>query len=235
MYCPHCGAWNPEESKFCGKCGQSLHTTPASWQGRRIGLGLVVAIISLFLLATIVVIAALLSRDRLARAWQSFFAQPTPVAVIPTTTPTQVPVQATATLTPLPSPSPTATGLQPATPSLTPTEKPTPRQRTFKLLYKDCIPHGLALGSVKGQVFDKTGKIIPGAKVRITINGYEWQSDANPATTNAEGWYEWILEVGQKVQFVELIVAGRSVPFSPRGFEVEATGGCFQRVDFVEQ
>ena len=102
-------------------------------------------------------------------------------------------------------------------------------------MYKQCIPHGFGLGSVKGQVFDKGGKIIPGAKVRITINGYEWRSEANPATTNQDGWYEWTLEVGQKVQFVELFVGGKSVPFSPKGFEVEARGGCFQRVDFVEE
>ncbi len=70
--------------------------------------------------------------------------------------------------------------------------------------------------------------------MRITINGYEWNSDANPARTNQDGWYEWILEPGQKVQFVELLIGDQSVAFSPVGFEVEARGGCFQRVDFVE-
>jgi hypothetical protein len=91
------------------------------------------------------------------------------------------------------------------------------------------------LGSVKGQVFDKKGNVIQGAQVRITIDGYDWKSDANPATTNPDGWYEWILAVGQKIKFVELTVDGKPVPFSPQELEVTTTGGCFQRVDFVEQ
>jgi len=91
------------------------------------------------------------------------------------------------------------------------------------------------LGSVKGQVFDKAGKVIAGAKVRITIDDYEWQSDANPATTNSEGWYEWVLEPRQRVKFVELIIDGRSVPFLPKDFEVMANSGCFQRVEFIEE
>jgi hypothetical protein len=138
-------------------------------------------------------------------------------------------------MTVTPIPSPTASEVPVPTLSATPTEKPTPRARTFKLVYGECVPHGFSLGSVKGQVFDKSGKVIPGARVRITINGYDWESAANPATTNSAGWYEWVLEVGQMVQFVELIVDGKSVPFAPQGFEVRATSSCFQRVDFVEQ
>jgi hypothetical protein len=88
---------------------------------------------------------------------------------------------------------------------------------------------------VKGQVFDKKGAVIAGAKVRITIDGYDWKSDANPATTNGDGWYEWILQIGQKVKFAELIVDGQAVSFSPTDLEVKATGGCFERVDFIEQ
>jgi hypothetical protein len=87
---------------------------------------------------------------------------------------------------------------------------------------------------VKGQVFDKKGVVIPGAKIRITIDGYDWKSDANPAATNGDGWYEWILQVGQTVKFVELIVDGQPLSFSPADLEVKATGGCFQRVDFIE-
>nr|MBC7245457.1 carboxypeptidase regulatory-like domain-containing protein [Chloroflexota bacterium] len=176
-------------------------------------------------------------RDRLALVWQSFVVQPTATSAFPGIfpSPTKTLVQATATPFPSPSPSPTVTETPAPTLSPTPTEKPTPPQRVFRLVYRNCIPHALSLGSVKGQVFDKTGKVIPGAKVRITINGYEWQSDANPATTNVDGWYEWILEPGQRVQFVELIVDGKSVPFSPRDLEVTATSGCFQRIDFVEQ
>jgi hypothetical protein len=235
MYCPHCGAWNPEESKFCAKCGQRVETTTPSREERGTNSCVLVAVISALLIVAIAVIGAFLMRDRLARVWQSIIAQPTEIAVMPTATPTQMPVAATATPTPSPSASPTVSEVPTLTPSPTPTQKPTPVERTFKLVYKECTSPGFALGSVKGQVFDRTGKVIPGARIRITIDGYEWQSAANPATTNAEGWYEWILEVGQKVQFVELIVDGHSVPFSPRGFEVKAIGGCFQRVDFVEQ
>ena len=235
MYCSHCGAWNPEENMFCGKCGQRLQPSSSANQRWRIGSGVMVALVSLLVLVIIAAIAAFLLRGGLARVWQSLVPQPARTAVIPTATTTQVPTEPTATLTPLPSPSPTATELAAPTPSPTSAPEPTPIGRTFKLVYRDCIRHALSLGSVKGQVFNKAGSVIPGAKVGITINGYEWQSDANPATTNPEGWYEWILEPGQKIQFVELIVDGRSVPFSPHGFEVKATGSCFQRVDFVEQ
>jgi len=233
MYCPSCGAWNPEESEFCAKCGRPLHTTDRQQSKKGISLCLAVLALGVILFIIITAIGAYLMRDRLALVWQSLTAQPTPVAVVTTPAPTGAPMQLTPT--PLPSLSPTATELPTTTPSITPTQEPTSRQRTFKLVYKECIPHALSLGSVKGQVFDKKGKVIPGAKVRIMINDYEWESDANPATTNWDGWYEWVLEPGQRVKFVELIIDGHSVPFSPRDFEVTATSGCFQHVDFVEQ
>ncbi|MGQ9493182.1 MAG: zinc-ribbon domain-containing protein [Anaerolineae bacterium] len=235
MYCPYCGAWNPEDSKFCGKCGRQLQAAARSQQGMGSGLCLLLALIGMLLFLATLAGTVFWLRHRIAFVWQSFRAQPTATSVLPTSSPspTETPIQATATLSP--SPSPTATETPVLTVSPTATVKPTPPQRTFRLIYRNCIPHALSLGSVKGQVFDKTGKVIPGAKVRITINGYEWQSDANPATTNVDGWYEWILESGQRIQFVELIVDGKSVPFSPRDLEVIATSGCFQRVDFVEQ
>jgi predicted nucleic acid-binding Zn ribbon protein len=233
MFCKSCGAWNPDESRFCGKCGKRLEDTRQAQ--RRFAVTATMA--GVLVVLAILCVGAFAMRDRLAQAWQVLVGQPTEVAVPPTASPTQVPIAATATptLTSAPSPSPTVTEVPTPMLSATPTETATPRSREFKLLYRECIPHGFALGSVKGQVFDKSGQVIPSAKVRITINGYAWESEANPATTNSAGWYEWTLEVGQKVQFVELIVGGEPVPFSPRGFEVEATGGCFQRVDFVEQ
>ncbi len=235
MYCTNCGAWNPDESKYCGKCGRRLE--PADQKSRALPVSLLAGPAALLFVAIIVVVGAFLARDRLLRAWDSFFAQPTVIAQLPTATITRAP--AVATSTPTLEPTHTATPTVVATPSpsrtATAAATPTPKGRTFKLVYQDCVSHGLSLGSVKGQVFDKVGNVIPGAKVRITINGYEWQSDANPATTNSAGWYEWILDVGQKVQFVELIVDERSVPFTPDGFEVEARASCFQRVDFFEQ
>jgi hypothetical protein len=238
MYCPACGAWNPDESKFCGRCGK-----PIPRGELKSGSGgfscLPVAIALVLILIAVAGVGGFLMRDRLLSAWRGLTAAPTPA--LPTATealsPTQVAVLATATAVPSPSPTavPTATVLPTPTTPPTETPTPTPRPRTFKLVYRDCIPHGLGLGSVKGQVFGTGGTVIPGARVRITINGFAWQSEANPASTNGEGWYEWILDVDQKVQFVELIVDGESVPFSPQGFEVVATAGCFQRVDFVEQ
>jgi len=247
MYCSKCGAWNPEDSKFCAKCGQRLEALDQTPSPNPVGAGWstykppsrVMLIAALFLLAALLCVTAFAMRSRFSNAWRGLTASPTRIAEVPTATATRAAVSATATTEPTvePSPLPTATEtfspLPPASP--TPTLKPTPMARTFKLVYKECIPHGFGLGSVKGQVFDKSGKVLQGARVRITINGYEWQSEANPATSNQDGWYEWILEVGQKVQFVEFFVGGKSVPFSPKGFEVEARAGCYQRVDFVEQ
>jgi hypothetical protein len=233
MFCQSCGAWNPDESKFCGKCGRRLEQAA---QARRRSV-VTAATAGVVLLLAILCVAAFSMRDRLFQAWQVLVASPTETAVPPTASPTQVLIVATATRTATMAPSPSSTATEVPTPTLsaTPSATATPRSREFSLVYGECIPHGFGLGSVKGQVFDKSGQVIPGAKVRITINGYPWESEANPATTNSAGWYEWTLEVGQKVQFVELIVGGESVPFSPKGFEVEATGGCYQRVDFVEQ
>jgi hypothetical protein len=238
MYCSKCGAWNPEDSKYCAKCGQKVEAQPRMAHRTR-STSRVVLIASLFLLAALLCIAAFSMRSQIASVWRSFSAPPTKIAQVPTDTTTPLPAPATATIEPTvePSPLPPATETPTAAPtaSPTPTLIPTPLPRTFKLMYLQCIPHGLGLGAVKGQIFDQGGKVIQGAKVHITINGYEWQSDANPATSNQDGWYEWILEVGQKVQFVELLVGGESVPFAPKGYEVEARSGCFQRVDFVEQ
>lgn len=234
MICPNCGAQNLEGSLFCANCGRSLQEVAEPQQKRALGVCLLLAVVGLFLFVAILAVGAFFLRDRLLRAWQGFVAQPTKVAMLPTSLPSAT-LLIPATSTPLlPSPSPT---IALPTPTLlpTPTPKPTPVQRTFRLIYRQCTPHGLSLGSVKGQVFDKKGKVIVGAKVRIKINDYDWQSDANPARTNADGWYEWILQVGQRIKFVELIVDGRSVPFSPRDFEVTSIGGCFQHVDFVEQ
>ncbi|MEM4725236.1 MAG: hypothetical protein QXP01_09510 [Candidatus Hadarchaeum sp.] len=237
MYCPYCGAWNPGDSKFCGKCGRRLQAASRPRQRAGQSWCLLVAIGGVLLSLLIVAVSVFFLREQFVLVWQGLVTSPTATLVMLTTapSPTEIITSATATPSPSPSLSPTATELPTPTASPTVTTTPLPLQRTFKVIYRNCIPHALALGSVKGQVFDRMGKVIPGAKVKITINGYEWQSDANPATTNADGWYEWVLEPGQKVRFVELIVNGKTVPFAPRDLEVTATSGCFQHVDFVEQ
>jgi len=107
--------------------------------------------------------------------------------------------------------------------------------RTFAVQHSGCVPHDMQLGSVKGQVFDRSGHVIPGARVEIWLNGARWDSPANPATTNGAGWYEWVLTPGQRVRFVSLTVGNTKATIVPAGVEVTSTSGCFQRVDFREQ
>jgi hypothetical protein len=261
MYCPSCGAWNPDDSRFCGKCGRPIQSvtggpSPEGWrdsasrfggggaQPSRSSLCLIVLMASILVALGAVAVGVFVLRDQLSSIWPRPAVSPTSIVSSPSPSATSVPVGATAT--PLPSASLTGAAQSPtAPPAATATPKPTqspaplptstPRPRVFKLVYRGCTPHAQSLGSVKGQVFDKKGAVIPGAKVRITIDGYDWKSDANPATTNGDGWYEWILQVGQTVKFVELVVGGQPVSFSPTDLEVKATGGCFQRVDFIEQ
>jgi hypothetical protein len=107
--------------------------------------------------------------------------------------------------------------------------------RTFAVEYRGCIGHDMQLGSVKGQVFDKSGRVIVGARVEIWLDGARWNSPANPATTNGAGWYEWVLTPGQKVRFVSLTVGNTKATMVPANFEVKATSGCFQQVNLREK
>ncbi len=107
--------------------------------------------------------------------------------------------------------------------------------RTFAVDYKGCIGHDMRLGSVKGQVFDKNGRVIVGARVEIWLDGARWDSPANPATTNGAGWFEWVLTPGQKVRLVALTVGNSKATMVPANFEVTATSGCFQHIDLRER
>jgi hypothetical protein len=121
-------------------------------------------------------------------------------------------------------------------PTVTPqvATSPTPAQ-AFVAEYRGCRPHSSGLGSVKGQVLNASGDAIEGALVEIWINGAPWDSSSNPARTNRDGWYEWVLSVDQTIRFVRLAVDGRDVTFSPTDLEVVTESGCFQQVDFLEQ
>jgi len=119
-------------------------------------------------------------------------------------------------------------------PTVTLTVTPTP-SNVFAVEYLGCRTHSFALGSVKGQVFDSRGNIIRGALVEIWIDGSRWDDPANPARTNEDGWYEWILSLNQTIRFVALYVDGRQVAISPQGFEVPALSGCFQHVNFRQR
>ncbi len=142
----------------------------------------------------------------------------------PTSTapPTSTPAPPTRTSTPTPVPTPMATA--------TTAPSPTPRD-LYVIEYLECQPHNIALGSVKGQVFDAQGNIIVGAQVEIWLNGAPWDSSSNPATTNEDGWYEWILGLDQTVRFNALYVGGQQATIDPPDFEVVTVSGCFQHVN----
>jgi conflict system STAND superfamily ATPase len=105
----------------------------------------------------------------------------------------------------------------------------------YEVEYLGCQSHDITTGSVKGQVLDTEGAIVRGAQVRIEINGLRWDAPDNPATTNVDGWYEWILSLNQTVQFVALTIDGRPVAIEPPDFEVFTRSRCFQRVNFRER
>lgn len=121
--------------------------------------------------------------------------------------------------------------------TVTPMPTPSPSAGPFALVYMGCQSHSSDLGWVKGQVFNAAGQVIPGAQVEIWIDGQYWDNPANPATTNQDGWYEWILGTGQTIRFVTLYIGGQPVPFQadPDPFEVQAQAGCFQQVDFRQR
>jgi len=105
----------------------------------------------------------------------------------------------------------------------------------FALEHLGCVPHAFDLGSVKGQVFDRAGNIITGAQVEIWLHGAPWNDEANPATTNEDGWYEWVLAVDLDVRFAALYVDGRRVSFSPRDVVIMTQPACFQHVNFRQR
>lgn len=92
-------------------------------------------------------------------------------------------------------------------------------------------------GVVKGRVLDRYGNPVGGARIKITLNGFQWDNPANPAITNPEGWYEFFLGVGQRVSFVEISVPGRQAKLSDSAltFTVTTQAEAYQHVDLVEQ
>jgi len=110
-----------------------------------------------------------------------------------------------------------------------------PEESEFVLEYLGCEPHSMGLGSVKGQVFDRAGQVIIGARVEILLNGGRWDDPSNPATTNEDGWYEWVLALDQYVRHAALIVGGRRVSFAPRDLDLLTRSGCFQHVNFRQR
>ena len=108
-------------------------------------------------------------------------------------------------------------------------------ENEFVLEYPGCIPHASDWGVVKGQVLNQDGSPIVGARVEMWLNGARWDDKANPATTNEDGWYEWIIAEGQAVRLSALYIDGRRVGFAPTDLIVITKGGCFHNLNFVKQ
>jgi len=155
--------------------------------------------------------------------------QPTILVVTATPKPTAIPATAAVTLAPTITASASAT----PEPSATPTEEPGPLAGTFTIEYLGCEPHGSDIGSVKGQVFDSEGDVIPDAYVWITLNGWPYDT---PARSNGAGWYEFFLEKGLKVKIVSVVIDGKEVELvGNEDLEFKAQGGCFEHVNIRQR
>jgi len=112
---------------------------------------------------------------------------------------------------------------------------PMPGEAEFTLEYLGCVPHAFDLGSVKGQVFDGNGNVIVGAQVEMWLNGEKWDNPANPARTNEDGWYEWVITLDQNVRLYALYIDGRRVGFTPNDLNFVTLPACFHHVNFRQQ
>jgi hypothetical protein len=103
----------------------------------------------------------------------------------------------------------------------------------FVIEYKECLPHDLYVGQVKGRVYDRNGRIIVGALVEILVEG---RPNIVPVgQTNQDGWYEFNLRSGHAATFVRLEIDGQNVSFYPQDYTVKARSRCYQRVDFHQR
>lgn len=168
-----------------------------------------------------------------------------PAAPASTSTPT-LRLVATATLRPL-----TATAVATASPGLTalitptlwptatvsptasPTATPEAAVERYRIEYLGCDPRGSDIGIVKGQVFDRDGKVIAGAEVRVSLDGWAYDQ---PAISNGQGWYEFYLQKGLKVKITSLRVGGQDVALVGNAeAEFLAQGGCFEYVNLRQE
>jgi len=158
-----------------------------------------------------------------------------PVASSPTMLVMTATPQATdsPTATELPA---TATSTSPATltpePTVTLTETNRPSAGSFRVEYEGCVSHGSGIGTVKGVIYDRKGGVIPGAEVRITLDGYPYDQ---PAISNGAGWYEFYLEKDLYVRIASLRIQGQEVPLLGQEQEFESQGGCFEHVNLRQQ
>jgi hypothetical protein len=170
----------------------------------------------------------------------------TPPAVPASTSTPTLQLVATATLRPL-----TATAVATASPGLTavimptfrptatvsPTASPTAVAEAaverYRIEYLGCDPRGSDIGIVKGQVFDRNGKVIAGAEVRVSLDGWAYDQ---PAISNDQGWYEFYLQKGLKVKITSLRMDGQDVVLVGNAeAEFLAQGGCFEYVNLRQE
>jgi hypothetical protein len=153
---------------------------------------------------------------------------------IPTLTPTETPTT-TPTATPTPTDTPVVIVIPTSTDTPTVVATATPVGLSFAVEYLGCQPHDLFWGSVKGQIFDRQGGVIPGAKVKIWIDGHYWDDAANPAPANQDGWYEWVLALDQVIRLAALYIDNQEVAIYPDNLEVPSVSWCFHHVNFRQQ
>ncbi len=156
-----------------------------------------------------------------------------PPSVMPTITAREASAGAVHTAAPA-----SATPAPSATPSLVPTPRPTdsptptpdPLAGTFSVDYVGCSTPG---GSTfKGRVYDRSGNIIVGAQIYVTLD--DWLYDV-PAVSNDAGWYELYLTDGQNVRVVRLIIAGEEqVLAEPGPAAVPVRPDCFQEANLQQ-
>lgn len=134
--------------------------------------------------------------------------------------------------------TPGATSTATTVPTIAPTHIPPPPTATplppnrFAVESPGCIPHGSGRGTVKGQVFDRDGRVIVGAQVYVTLD--DWEYD-RPAISNPEGWYEFYLDNGLRVRIVKLVINDEEMTLVDAEREFEARAGCFEHVNLRRQ
>ena len=111
-------------------------------------------------------------------------------------------------------------------PSATPT-RPDPLAGRYLVEYLGCERHGSGVGTVKGRILDRQGNVVAGAEVRITLNGWPYDT---PVRSNEAGWYEFYLDKDLKVKIESLRIEGREI-VTQHNFVIDPKTGRTPRVE----
>lgn len=131
MFCPKCGAQNPEGASFCASCGARLPVAEAASRPRqaapaRRGNPLLWAVLSLMIVALALLLVLVLRGGRSAETPPAAVASPDPTLEAAAPTPTPAPQAVIVTPSPAPTPTPTPIPTPAPTPAPTPTPTPVP-------------------------------------------------------------------------------------------------------------